>query len=168
MKTLNPVEMKELINKCWMTHDGMWFYHCLSELGIETTNRLNKAANRSLAGVEIKRIMKAFGLGEVKNHEDLKGMADCAFDVVKGDFMNFRYSFPEKNMIRFEMGEHCFALEGMRRMGVEQEYECGIFNRVQGWFDALGLKYTVAPQILKCMMLSQGGCYREYRFEFSD
>jgi hypothetical protein len=27
-----------------MTHDGMWFYHCFQEFGIETANQLNKAA----------------------------------------------------------------------------------------------------------------------------
>ena len=168
MKTLNHHEMKELINKCWMTHDGMWFYHCLRELGIEKTNRLNKAANRSLAHIEIKRIMKALDLGEIRNHQDLETMATCAFDVVKGDFMDFNFHFPKKNLVRFEMGANCFALSGMRRLGVEKEYECGIFNRVEGWFEALGLKYTVTPQVLKCMMLSEGQCYREYRFDFKD
>jgi hypothetical protein len=160
--------MKELINKCWMTHDGMWFYHCLQELGMEKTNHLNKAANRSLAHIEIKRIMKAFGLGEVRNHEDLENMAACGFQVVKGDFMNFNFHFPARNLMRFDMGEHCFALDGMRRLGVEKEYECGVFNRVEGWFEALGLKYKVTPQVLKCMMLSEGKCYREYRFDFGD
>ena len=46
MKTLDELTKEELIdleNRCWMTHDGMWFYSCLSSLGIETANRLNKS-----------------------------------------------------------------------------------------------------------------------------
>ncbi len=35
MKELDKKEMKELLVKCWMTHDGLWFYHSLQECGIE-------------------------------------------------------------------------------------------------------------------------------------
>jgi|WetSurMetagenome_2_1015567.scaffolds.fasta_scaffold106307_2 hypothetical protein len=27
--------LKKLLIKCRMTHDAMWFYHCLQECGIE-------------------------------------------------------------------------------------------------------------------------------------
>ena len=45
MRTAKDIQQKEivdLLNKCWMTHDGMWFFHCLQENGIEITNRINK------------------------------------------------------------------------------------------------------------------------------
>lgn len=32
---LQKNELKELLNKGWMTHDAMWFYNCLQEFGIE-------------------------------------------------------------------------------------------------------------------------------------
>jgi len=25
-------ELIDLLNRCWMTHDGVWFYHCFQEL----------------------------------------------------------------------------------------------------------------------------------------
>ncbi|MBW1847517.1 MAG: hypothetical protein JRJ27_10315, partial [Deltaproteobacteria bacterium] len=56
---MNDAEKKELIellNKNWMTHDGMWFYHCLQEMGIEKANKLNKLAISALAPIEIKRL----------------------------------------------------------------------------------------------------------------
>jgi len=28
---LEKKELKELLNKNWMTHDAMWFYNCLQE-----------------------------------------------------------------------------------------------------------------------------------------
>jgi hypothetical protein len=37
-------QLKEILTKNWMIHDAMWFYHCLNECGIETTNKINKAA----------------------------------------------------------------------------------------------------------------------------
>ena len=51
-RKLQKEEIVELLNRWWMTHDGMWFYHCLKNLGIEKANELNKAAIRSLAPME--------------------------------------------------------------------------------------------------------------------
>jgi hypothetical protein len=44
MPPLNKIrteELVDLLNRCWMTHDGMWFYHCLQEFGIEKANKLS-------------------------------------------------------------------------------------------------------------------------------
>ena len=50
---LSSHELKELISKCWITHDGMWFAHTLFESGIETTNHLNRAAINSTAAMDL-------------------------------------------------------------------------------------------------------------------
>lgn len=39
MKSLETEELKQLLLKCWMTHDAMWFRHCVEVCGIEKTNR---------------------------------------------------------------------------------------------------------------------------------
>jgi hypothetical protein len=59
-------EIRDLLGKGWLTHDGMWFYHTYQELGIDKANKLNKAAIRSLAPIEIKRVKKALGIGGEK------------------------------------------------------------------------------------------------------
>ena len=54
MSVLNKIEKKDLrdlLGKSWLTHDGMWFYHTCQESGIEKANVLNKAAIRSLAPI---------------------------------------------------------------------------------------------------------------------
>ena len=73
MKTipLEQKELKELLNKGWMTHDAMWFYNCLQECGIEKTNKINRAAVKAMAAVEIKRMKKALGVGDITNFDDL-------------------------------------------------------------------------------------------------
>ena len=58
---LETKELKELLIKCWMTHDAMWFYHCFQECGIEKTNRINRAAVKAVAAVESRRLKKAIG-----------------------------------------------------------------------------------------------------------
>ncbi len=39
----------------------------------------------------------------------------------------------------------CFAYEGVAGLGVAAEYECGIYERIYGWLDALGLEYQATP-----------------------
>ena len=52
-------ELRELLTKGWMTHDAMWFMHTIQDLGIETANKINIAAVRSMSMIEIKRLQKA-------------------------------------------------------------------------------------------------------------
>jgi len=59
MNRVEGAQLKELLIKNWMTHDAMWFYHSVQSFGMEKTNVVNRAAVRSMAGVEIKRLRKA-------------------------------------------------------------------------------------------------------------
>ena len=165
MKSLDKKEIKELLNKSWMTHDGMWFYHCLQECGIEVTNKINKAAVRSMAMVEGKRLKKVLGIEKIEDFEELKYFIEGAYGIVKADFINFVYSFPSENTAHVEMQE-CFAYDGIKKMGVIDQYQCGIFSRMEGWFDGLGIKYSVTPQVEGCMMHTDGECFRDCSFYF--
>lgn len=165
MKAMNPDELRELLNKCWMTHDGLWFRHCLDECGMEGANRVNRAAARSIGANEVRRVVKAFGLNPAASIQDLQGVLDALLAVVKADFMDFTVRFGPGDALRMDM-HRCFAHDGMVRLGVLDQYECGIFERVEGWFDGLGLRYRVEPQTAKCLLLTQDHCHRDYRFEF--
>jgi len=47
MSALDRIEKKEirdLLGKGWLTHDGMWFYHAYKELGIEKANPVTQKA----------------------------------------------------------------------------------------------------------------------------
>ena len=166
MKSLSNKEIKELLFKSWMTHDGMWFFHCLNECGIEKTNKINKAASRSLGIIEIKRFKKAFGIEEIKNFEELKLFFEKVVEVVKADFMKFTYNFPSHNVLQFEMHQ-CFAYDGVKRIGVIDGYICGIYDRIEGWFDGLEIKYSVSPQIEGCLINEQKPCLRTFDFYFN-
>ena len=94
-------ELKELLSKGWMTHDAMWFYHCLQECGIEKANRVNTAAIESMSLIEIQRIKKVLGIDveRVEHFEDLAQIMIDGMDLVRADFMKFEMSFPEKNVL---------------------------------------------------------------------
>ena len=163
MKSLKKDELKEILIKNWMSHDATWFYNCLQECGIEKTNKINKAAVRAMGMIEIKRIQKALGMDKVETFEDFKLLSDATWGIVKGKFMKFSYSYPAKNVLRGGF-ESCFAYEGIKQIGAIEQYQCGIFERIYGWFDGIGMKYSVSPQVEGCMMHSEGRCFREIMF----
>jgi hypothetical protein len=176
MNTIERIErsdLRELYSKGWITHDGMWFYHCLQECGIELTNRINRNAVRSMAAIEVKRIMgvlkrlEGVEIEEINSFEDFKRFTYMAFDLVKADFMKMSIGFPRENCLRVEFeNNQCFAYRGITGMGVIDQYQCGIFVRIESWFETLGLRYKVTPEVKGCMMHSFGECYREYKVDF--
>ncbi|MFW9989183.1 MAG: DUF6125 family protein [Candidatus Odinarchaeota archaeon] len=157
-------ELKELLIKSWMTHDGMWFYHCLEECGIDKTNKINKAAIKSISKIEIKRIRKIFGINSIKNFEDIKTTLEKALEVFKADFMEFTHTFIAKTKMHCEM-INCWAYEGVKGMGVIDRYECGVHTRIEGWLEALEIEFEVKPPINGCLMNQVGNCSRDFIFQ---
>lgn len=166
MKSIDAKELKELLVKCWMTHDAMWFMHSMQECGIEKTSKINKAAAHSVGMVEIKRIQQALSIEKVETFDNLKEIIEGVHELISAEFMDFTYGFPSENIIRWEMYDKCFAHDGIKKMGAIDRYQCGIFARIEGWFDGLELKYDVTPKVEGCMKLAGGDCFREYIFRF--
>jgi hypothetical protein len=165
MKELSKTELKELLIKCWMTHDAMWLMHTVQQCGFEKANTINKAAVRSMAQIEIKRIKKAFGVEKIETPQDFRDMLQNINQVVKADFMDFDYSFPQEDTLRVQMNK-CFAHDGVSKFGMLDHYHCGIFERFYGWFDGLGLDYKATPEVDLCIMHQTGSCARDIKVTF--
>jgi hypothetical protein len=162
-------ELIELLNRCWMTHDGMWFFHCLQALGIEKTNQLNKAAIKGLAPFEIDRMKKTFGFGgdRPESFDDFKDFFSRAGDVFIPPFMKATMTFPRENVMRweFEPGS-CFAFKGIQRFGAIDRYECGVIYRIRCWLDCMGIAYSMTPDVDRCLMRKDGRCAGDIELRF--
>lgn len=164
MKTLEMLEkreVRELISKGWITHDAMWFVHCLQEFGIEKTNELNRAAVRSMATIEVGRLKKMLGVTKETfvTFDELMEFLKSALDIVLADFMQVKFNTPSKNILHWEMEkESCFVYKGMCRLGLSDQYECGVLHRIECWLDTLNIPYTMTPQVKKCLMHDTGEC----------
>jgi hypothetical protein len=165
IKSLDKQEMKELLVKCWMTHDGLWFYHALQECGIEKTSKINQAAARAIGTVEARRIMRALGVKSIEDFEGLMEFMEHGFSLVRGDFMEFDFDSSVENVLHID-AKRCFAFEGISKMGAIDGYDCGIFARMAGWFDEMGIHYEVTPPVRGCMMHKEGKCFRDFKFKF--
>ena len=142
-KNIKQEETVELLNKCWMTHDGMWFFHCLQEFGIEATNKINKSAIKSLSAIEIARVKKALDCtAPIEDFNEFKQFFHEAANLMIPDFMNVKFAYPDKNKMAWEFNQNkCFAYTGMKRLGVVAQYECGVLYRIKCWLDELGIKH---------------------------
>ena len=166
-------EIRDLLGKGWLTHDGMWFYHTYQEFGIEKANKLNKAAIRSLAPIEIKRVKKALGIGgdKIGTFEELKDFMFEALEMTLPNsvFERFRFRASSKDLLHWEWesGE-CFAYKGMKQIGIIDGYRCGVMYRIECWIEALGIKYSIDPKIDKCMMHEKGACLGDIRVILGD
>jgi hypothetical protein len=163
VKNISQKDTVDLLNKCWMTHDDMWFFHCLQEFAIEATNKINKSAIKSLSSIEIQRIKNTLGVDKTIDHyDDFRMFFVEASKLMIPDFMNVTFSYPEENKMAWEFDEgKCFAYTGIKRIGVIDKYECGVLYRIKCWLEELGIKHRFNPEIDQCLMHHSGNCSGE-------
>ena len=156
LELLSKKELRELLCKGWMTHDAMWLLHCLETIGMEKTNEINSKAVFSMSRIEINRIRKALGYpkkDKIKTFEEVKQLFVQAMELVKADFMDFVLTIPEKNVLHWKWRNgNCFAYQGIKGLGVLDQYDCGIMKRIEGWMQGLEIEYEIVPKINGCLM----------------
>lgn len=164
MQQVDSDQLREILIKGWMTHDGMWFRHCLAECGIERTNAINRRAVRDMAHLEAKRMLGVLGMDGLASFADLEVFVTQVSQILVADFMNITFELQPPNRLHCHM-HSCWAHDGIKRLGVIDRYECGVFERISGWFQAMGLSFTVQPQVTGCMLHQQGKCHRTYTLD---
>jgi hypothetical protein len=163
---IEKTEIRDLLGKGWLTHDGMWFYHTCQVFGIERANALNKAAIKSLAPIEMERTKRILGIDKdsVDNFDELMDFMIAALELTLPDsvFKKIHFSSSSRDLIHWdwESGQ-CFAYKGMKQIGVIDGYRCGVMYRIECWLEALGVRYLMQPLIEGCLMHEKGACEGE-------
>jgi preprotein translocase subunit SecA len=110
-------------------------------------------------------------LNNTKSAEDFDGFKDFfeeAASLMIPDFMNVEFTYPKKNKMGWRFNQNkCFAYSGIKRLGVIDQYECGVLYRIKCWLDALGITHRFIPEIGKCHMHATGSCSGEIQLFFS-
>lgn len=160
VENLSQKETVDVLNKCWMTHDGMWFLHCLQEFGIDAANKINRAAIKSLSSIEIQRVKHTLGMDKtIDNFSEFSRFFKEASKLLIPDFMNVRFRYLEDNRMAWAFVDgKCFAYKGIKRIGGIERYECGVLYRIQCWLMQLGITHRFDPAIGPCLMHHQGNC----------
>jgi hypothetical protein len=157
---------KDLLVKGWMSHDARWFMAVAEHFGIESANRLNQIVARELGRVEMKRLMKALALRPPKDIDEYLKLKKAAISLYGPDLIEYGIEIVDKQSYKMYL-RRCFAYENIAKAGIKDQYECGIFARLQGWMDAQGLEHKLTPPLGKCMkVLGKECCYTvELQFE---
>ncbi len=173
MKSIDQLTREEIIvalNKDWMTHDGMWFFNSVMELGIDKTNRLNLAAIEGMTRVEIHRFKKLLGFEKdrIESFAEFKEFFEAIRKLFIPEFMGGRVEFTDNNSVIMEMEkENCFAYKGIKKMNQLDEYRCGVLYRIELMFKHTCLRFKPSHNAGKCLMHHEGACRVEYHFDFS-
>lgn len=159
-------QVKQLLTRGWMTHDGMWFLQVLQRHGIDAANEANLAAIKAMAPIEVKRVCKALDIQEPASEEGLLKMLAEGINLQIGDFMNFEWEFGP-GFLELDMNK-CFAHQGMVAMGCADDYLCGIYLRIVEWMRAVGCKVRMEPDDPRCLMQHTGKCQRKILYELPE
>lgn len=155
----DEAEQKELVRRCWYSHDGHWFQSAAAELGMETANRLNRRALRAQGASEARRLRKALGMGDVAGLDAFLRLFEALASVL----------VPPPTAVRLErQGDRCYAIhvdrcfvhESVVRAGNPESYQCAVFDRIAGWHDGAGLPLAGEPPGLRCAKATGGECQR--------
>ena len=165
---IEKIDVKDLLAKGWLTHDGMWFYHTYQEFGIERANALNKAAIKSLAPIEMERAKRVLGIDKERfdTFDEFMDFMLSALELTMPDsvFKKIHFRSPSRDLIHWDWENgQCFAYKGMKQIGTIDRYRCGVMYRIECWLEALGITYTMHPRIEGCLMHEKGICEGDIR-----
>jgi hypothetical protein len=159
---LAPAEREALLIKCWMSHDARWFMAAAQTCGMAVTNRINQAAAREAGKVEAMRVARALQWPPVKTATDCLAAQAALIEFLGPDLMDYAVTSAEGDSLEIEV-RRCFAYDNVVRAGVADQYECGIFARVDGWLDGLGVEHRMEPAPGPCLMASGQACRHTIR-----
>jgi hypothetical protein len=155
---LSDEREKELIRKCWYTHDARWFMSVAQEFGLEAANRLNKRVCRALGEAEMRRLLKAVGVARPTTVQELVQVIETAFRIfAPSPLTELEIRVVDDRSYEASM-KHCFIHANITKAGIGASYVCAAFDRVQGWHDALGVPLAEEPPALRCPKVDGREC----------
>ena len=157
LSRLAPLEREALLVKCWMSHDARWFMAVAREYGMQVTNRLNRIAAHELGKAEAQRLVRALRLPPATTLDDCLLAQEILIGFLGPDLLDYRVRKVGDNAYQV-LVRRCFAHDNAVRAGIADGFECGIFARVTGWLDALGLAYETNPPLGKCLKAQGQEC----------
>ncbi len=157
LRRLPASDRETLLIKNWMSHDARWFMAVAAEFGMQVTNRLNQRAAHEVGKVEAHRIVRALGLPAVSTVADYLLVQEVFIGLLGPDLLAYRVMKAGENAFRINV-ERCFAHDNAARAGVARELACGIFARVTGWIEGVGLACETQPCLDTCLMACGEEC----------
>ncbi len=163
--TLDREQLRSILIKNWMTHDALWYGEVASKFGMSEASPMNLRVCRTLGRIECGRLMKMVGTSPPRDFREFQELFDLGKQVFFPDFMDLEILYPGGDSQVFHVLD-CFAHTGMKKAGLLADYDCGIFERIEGWFDAMGVRYKRSPVTGRCLKFKGEECIITVNFYF--
>ncbi len=110
-------------------------------------------------------VFRILNLSLQRDFHQFSDFFEKAFSILQADFMDTQYAIHGHNMVKWKWNS-CFAHTGLTQLGAIEQYQCGVLLRIQTWLKTLGIRYTMEPEIIGCLMHTRGACEGIFRFYF--
>lgn len=154
---LDLEQLRDLLMKNWMTHDALWYGEVAKASGMAVASPMNLRVCRKLGQIEFGRLMRMVGASPPKDMGQYRELFELGQQAFFPDFVSVQIDYPARDTQVFRVLD-CFAHKGMAKAGLLADYECGIFERIEGWFDAMALQYTRTPDLGRCLKFLGKDC----------
>jgi hypothetical protein len=162
LAVLSPDEREALLIKCWMSHDSRWFAAVAMTCGMEAANRANKLAVHEEGKVEARRLARALNLPPVRSVDDFILVQEVMISFLGPDLLDFEVVTAGDEGFAYRV-RRCFAFDNVTKAGVASQYECGIFPRMTGWLEAMGVQFEMSPPLGNCLKAAGRECAYAFR-----
>jgi len=164
-KRLDREDLRRILVFGWMTHDGLWFDEVATKFGMGEASPMNHRVCRKLGMSELSRFIKVTGAVLPRTMSEYRELFEFAAEAFVPHYQKWHVDYPGEDVQVFHMFE-CFAHKALKDAGRLPDYECGIFERIEGWFDAMQLKYERTPDLSRCLKLKGNDCVITVKFSF--
>lgn len=137
-KDLDARTREDMVRRAWYAHDARWFAAVAAEYGMEVANRLNRAAVRAVGQIEAGRLARALGKQRAENVEEFLEFLRSGLDLyVAPPLMDMAIRKVDERSYEVSVND-CFVHTNIAKAGITDTYECAVWDRVQGYHEALG------------------------------
>lgn len=157
LRRLAASERETLLVKGWMSHDARWFMAVARECGMQVANRVNRMAAHAAGEVEARRLARALGWGPVTTRDECLLAQETLIALLGPDLLDYGVTRLGADAYRVDV-RRCFAHDHAVRANIGADYECGVFERVAGWLDGLGVTHRMSPAVGRCLKCAGQEC----------
>lgn len=115
---------------------------------------------REVGQVEAGRLAKALGVPQASSVAEFLDFLEAGRHLYVAPPL-IEMDVRQVDAQRYEIAvTQCFVSQNIQRAGIAESYECAVFDRVEGWHDALGLPLAESLPPSRCAMPLGQECRR--------
>ncbi len=130
------------LQRLWWLHDALWYQGVARRFGFKAANELNREVIKPVARRAMKAVLAGRGLppkGALTAEEVLACFQEASELMWPAPMTRWEARLTGERTIEVTITK-CYALAGLKRLGLAQAYECPCIDVREGWLEALGIR----------------------------